>query len=122
MLQNRQQVVGRYEKDHRAGRIEGVARGNLLRFRWVESRRVVANRPMESRGRGYFQYVVGEDGKHNILGEWGLDNDEVGGGRWNAYKLDNREPDLGSADGDSDAEKTDEALGETPEEQRGLSL
>ncbi|MEM9195434.1 MAG: hypothetical protein AAGF12_40060 [Myxococcota bacterium] len=105
MLQQGASVIGEYRKDERAGRIQGTAQGNLMRFEWTEERQLVSGRPTLTRGRGYFQYAIGDDDRHNILGEWGIDDDEVGGGEWNAYRLRNRRPELsggssGSEEGD----------------------
>jgi hypothetical protein len=99
MQQQGAAVVGRYEKDERRGRIQGTARGDLLRFEWTEERELVGGRPTITRGRGYFQYRVGDDGRHNLLGRWGLDDDDNGGGEWNAYKLLNRRPDVDGTGG-----------------------
>lgn len=80
-------VVANYAKNERSGLIQGIANGNLLRFQWEEKRELVPGRPTVSKGRGYFQYIIGEDGKHYLRGEWGNGYDERGGGEWRAYKL-----------------------------------
>jgi len=92
--QNGSTVIGEYTKDDRAGKIQGTVQGNLLRFAWTEERELVVGRSNINRGRGYFRYVLGDDGRHNILGEWGIDDAEYGGGPWNAYKLRNRRPQI----------------------------
>src|SRR5262245_34452847 len=56
------QVIGCYTKDERRGRIQGTVQGNLMRFEWSERRELVSGRPVTTRGHGYFQYRVGEDG------------------------------------------------------------
>ncbi len=109
MMQTGASVVAEYTKDERSGRIQGTATGNVLRFEWRERRELVSGVPQTLRGRGYFQYTVGDDGRHNILGEWGIDNNEVGGGPWNAYRLRNRRPSLNSDGG------ADTSGGEQPE-------
>lgn len=110
MLQQGANVIGEYRKDEREGRIQGTAQGDLLRFEWTEERMLVQGRPTITRGRGYFQYRVGDDDRHNILGEWGIDDDETGGGEWNAYRLRNRRPELStdSSGGGSDIESFDD--------------
>ena len=94
MVQSGASVVAEYTKDERSGRIQGTVNGNLLRFEWVEERELVSGVPQVLRGRGYFQYRVGEDRRHNLLGRWGIDDAEVGGGEWNAYRLRNRQPEM----------------------------
>lgn len=95
MEQNGQQVVGTYEKDERRGRIQGTVRGNVLRFEWSETREMVSGVPRTNRGRGYFRYSLGDDGDHYIQGEWGVDNNETGGGPWEAVRDRRRRPNLG---------------------------
>ncbi len=90
MMQTGNAVVGEYVKDERSGRIQGTAQGDLMRFEWTEERELVEGRPSVTRGRGYFRYSIDPSGKHNLLGEWGIDDDETGGGDWNAYKMQNR--------------------------------
>lgn len=94
VIQSGTAIVGEYQKDERAGKFEGRVTGNLARFQWSEERSLVQGRPSVTRGHGYFRYEIGDDGRHNLIGEWGLDDDEVGGGVWNAYKMRNRRPRL----------------------------
>ncbi len=94
MVQTGNAVVGEYHKDERAGRIQGTANGNLMRFEWTEERELVGGLPQTTRGRGYFHYLIDDSGKHNLLGEWGIDDSDSGGGDWNAYKMMNRQPHL----------------------------
>lgn len=94
MVQTGVGVIGEFRKDDRSGTIQGTTDGNVLRFRWTQTRELVRGRPTESSGRGYFTYVMGGDGRANLVGEWGLDDAEIGGGPWRAYKLRNREPEL----------------------------
>ncbi len=92
VVQSGSSVVGEYGKDERKGRIEGTVQGNVLRFRWEERRELVRGRPVRTSGRGYFRYVRGEDGRDYLLGEWGVGEDEIGGGEWRAVKLRKRRP------------------------------
>ncbi len=120
MVQTGSAVVGRYQKDERQGRIQGTVQGDVLRFEWTEARQMVAGVPQTTRGRGYFRYTIDQSDTHNILGEWGIDDSETGGGPWNAYKLKNRRPEVepastgGEAGGDdlgSDDLGSDDDLG-----------
>ena len=90
LCQTGSQVVGTFEKDERRGRIQGTVQGDLLRFQWTERREMVQGRPNISQGRGYFQYVIGDDESHYAVGEWGHDENEVGGGPWRAVRLNLR--------------------------------
>ncbi len=92
VVQTGAQVVGEYAKDERKGRIEGTVQGNVLRFRWEERRELVRGKPVITTGRGYFRYVRGPDGRDYLLGEWGVGEDEIGGGEWRAVKLRRRRP------------------------------
>lgn len=103
-------AIGEYSKDERIGKFQGTVHGNVLRFQWEETRELVRGYPTKARGRGYFKFTVGEDGKDNILGEWGIDDNETGGGPWNAYKLRNRKPEL-STDSTSNTAATPEESG-----------
>lgn len=116
MRQSGAAVIGEYSKDERAGRIQGTVQGNLLRYTWQETRELVVGRPSTTKGRGYFKLVIGDDGRENILGEWGIDENEIGGGPWNAYRLKNRQPELSTdkvgAEGGPDEDAPD--WGSTP--------
>lgn len=103
MIQNGSSVIGEYKKDERSGRIQGNADGDLMRFEWTETRALVANRPTVTRGRGYFRYSIGgPNNEHSITGEWGLDDNETGGGPWTGVKSKRREPRLSTdSDGSS---------------------
>lgn len=85
-------VVGEYTQDERLGMIQGRVTGDVLRFEWSEERELVVGRPTTTHGHGYFRLVVGEDGNQYLRGEWGLDDDEIGGGEWNAVKLGRERP------------------------------
>jgi hypothetical protein len=90
-------VVGTYERDERRGRIQGTATGDLLRFEWSETREMVAGRPITTRGRGYFRFQIGGDGDAYVVGEWGHDDNETGGGPWRAARDRRRRPTIDSS-------------------------
>jgi hypothetical protein len=95
LVQNGSAVVGKYKKDERSGSIQGDADGDLMRFEWKELKAMVSNRPQESIGHGYFRYMVDPaNGDHVLKGRWGLDDSDMNGGEWNAYKSRKLEPDL----------------------------
>lgn len=114
LVQTGSHVVGRYQKNERVGRIQGTVQGDLLRFQWEEKREMVQGRPTITRGRGYFKYEIGDDGRHYAIGEWGIDNSEVGGGPWRAYKLKGREPTIDTAGGDEAPGSSDDGFDDAP--------
>jgi hypothetical protein len=93
------QVIGEFTKDERHGNIQGTTQGNVLRFEWTERQELVPGRPAVTHGRGYWRFVVGDDGRNNLMGEWGLEQNELGGGSWNAYQLRGRRPRLSTDTG-----------------------
>lgn len=109
IIQNGSAVIGEYKQEERTGKIQGEASGDLMKFEWVEHKALVSNRAQETRGHGYFRYVIDKaNGDHVIKGEWGLGDDLTGGGPWNAVKSKRKQPKLsqktsgGDASGDSD--------------------
>jgi hypothetical protein len=111
MVQNGNAVVGKYKKDERSGKIQGEADGDVMRFEWTEYKAMVSNRPQQSRGHGYFRYMVdASNGDHLLKGRWGLNDDDNTGGEWSAYKSKKGEPDLehfgGEMPGDNAGDKS----------------
>jgi hypothetical protein len=99
LVQTGVQVVAEYTHDERRGRLQGTVQGNLLRFEWTERRELVVGRPNITRGRGYFHFTREADGSFYLLGEWGADDNETGGGPWRSVRLRNRRPQLSSGSG-----------------------
>jgi len=93
LCDSRGTVVGEYSKDTRHGRIKGTVQGDLLRFEWVEEKHVVRGRPNVMNGKGYFRLVTTEDGRYRIEGEWGYNEDEIGGGPRSANLIRGATPD-----------------------------
>jgi hypothetical protein len=132
LVQNGSAVAGRFKKDERSGDIQGEAEGNLLEFEWVEYKAMVSNRPQETKGHGYFQYMVDPNsGDHVLKGRWGMGDDNSNGGEWNAYRARNKEPDpdslreetsggesddLDSDDSDDSSESDDSSGGESEDD------
>jgi len=80
-------AIGRYTKDERKGRIQGNVEGDVMRFEWSEKRELIAGRSVLTKGHGYFRIIHDETEKNwKIIGEWGNDAAERGGGPWNAVK------------------------------------
>lgn len=110
MIQNGSAVIGEYKQEMREGKIQGEASGDLLKFEWTERKAMVSNRAQETRGHGYFRYVIDKgNGDHVLQGEWGLGDSMTGGGPWNAVKSKRKEPHLSheTSGGDSNDESTD---------------
>jgi hypothetical protein len=116
VVQTGNQVVGEYVQDERRGQIQGTITGDLMRFEWSERRELVQGRPNLTRGRGYFRFVAHEDGDFYLIGEWGHDQNETGGGPWRAVRDRRRRPSLST---DSHGTTTG---GATEEENQGDSL
>jgi hypothetical protein len=118
MVQNGNAVIGEYKQEMRTGKIQGEATGDLMKFEWTERKSLVSNRAQETRGHGYFRYVVDPaNGDHILKGEWGLGDAQLGGGPGNAYKAKNKEPKLsqetsGESGGDSEGGDSSSGSGE----------
>lgn len=118
LIQNGANVVGEYSSEMRSGKIQGEVQGDLLRFEWIEAKAMVSNRAQSTKGKGYFRYLVdSSNGQHVLKGEWGLGDQEMGGGPWNAYKQKGKEPKL-SRDTQG-GESTDESSGDEGGEEKG---
>ena len=107
LVQQGSQVIGEYHKDERTGRIQGTVSQNVLRFEWSERRELISGRPNMTRGRGYFQYLVDANGDHVIVGEWGHDDNETGGGPWRAVKSRRQQPQLSPETTGGEGEQSD---------------
>ena len=104
VIQNGAAVHGEYKKDEREGTFEGEVEGNVLRFGWTEMKAMVSNRPTQTRGHGYFQYMIDKStGDHVLKGRWGLGDEDSTGGEWNAYKSRSRTPERGFLTGGREA-------------------
>ena len=115
LIQSGNSVIGEFKKDERDGRINGSVEGNLMRFDFVERRALVSNRPMETKGKGYFRYMIDPATKEHVLkGEWGLDDNMTGGGPWNAWKSLRSKPRL-SGGSQSSGSSQETSGGEEPE-------
>ena len=114
MQQNGATVIGKYSKDERLGRIQGSVQGDVMRFEWTESRELIVGRPVKTKGHGYFRILkdTSED-TWKILGEWGNDEAEQGGGQWNAVKSKTRKPELGDEGGGRESDSSDSSGGES---------
>jgi hypothetical protein len=78
----------------RWGEMHGAVTGDLMKYKWVEHKIGMVGPSATTEGRGYFKYVVppGENENHEIVGEWGLGQSEVGN-PWNGIRQRNMLPD-----------------------------
>lgn len=75
------------------GELFGEVNGDVLKFSWTERKIGVVGPAAESKGHGYFRYVMPKKGEaHELKGEWGLGEDAVGQ-PWDCVKQLNQEPD-----------------------------
>ncbi len=99
-------IWGRYKWANQShwGEINGTADGNVVHFEWTEyDTSPVA--PGESRkGHGYWVYKLNKDHIGALTGEYGVDDDETGGGKWDALKMKNMKPDPDSVKADVKAD------------------
>lgn len=76
------------------GELHGETDGNLLKYEWKERRIGAVGADAVKKGHGYFVYSVPKEGEaHELKGEWGLGENEVGN-TWQAVKQKNMPPDL----------------------------
>jgi hypothetical protein len=103
ILQSGSSAIGRYTKDERAGRLQGNVEGDVMRFEWSEQRELIVGRKVQTKGHGYFRIVRDEAEKSwKLVGEWGNDAAERGGGPWNAVKSRTRKPEIDSSGNEVD--------------------
>ena len=83
------------------GELHGEASGDLLKYKWVEHRIGMIGPGSTTEGHGYFKYFVPkeENANHEIKGEWGLEDSEIGN-PWEAVRQRNMLPDPNSVQPD----------------------
>ena len=79
------------------GELHGEVTGDLLKYKWIEHRIGMIGPGSTTDGHGYFKYFVPKDenANHEIKGEWGLEDSEIGN-PWEAVRQRNMLPDLKS--------------------------
>lgn len=103
LMEQGDSVVGRWKRADQSawGELSGSRAGNLLRFSWTEHKIGQVGPAATSKGKGVFQYVMGE-AVGELKGQYGLGDDETGSD-WNCVKQQRMLPDLKSIGGDSSA-------------------
>lgn len=103
LCQSNNSVVGEYTKQERHGVIRGTVTGDTLRFQWSEDREFIPGRPVSTHGHGIFVVNRSEEwnattgrmertGDWAFTGEWGMEDDELGGGHWNGVMQPRESP------------------------------
>ena len=99
-------VVGKWkDKTHgRWGKLTGTQSGDVVKFRWEEHKIGVIGPGSTTTGRGYFKFIPADDDVSlpRLKGEWGLNENEVGGGTWDVNRVQDREPNLSEVKSDED--------------------
>lgn len=86
------------------GQLTGGVEGDVIHFDWEEHKTGAIGPGSTRTGHGYFKYVDRQPPDlPEMKGEWGIDDNEVGGGEWDCKKMKDLVPDLKSVGGDSDA-------------------
>ncbi len=98
-------IVGKWkDKTHgRWGKMSGTVDGDLAKFRWEEHKMGAIGPGSTTLGRGYFKFMPAEEGAlPRLKGEWGYEENEVGGGNWDMNRVQDREPNLNEVKSDED--------------------
>jgi hypothetical protein len=104
MVEDGEGVAARWKRADQSawGEMTGKRDGNLVKFSWKEHKLGLVGPGATTEGKGYFLYTEGtEQGTAELKGEYGLGDDEVGGGKWDCVRQLRMKPDLKSINGDS---------------------
>lgn len=87
------------------GQLHGSVAGDVIRFEWEEHKTGAIGPGSTRKGKGYFQYqpAPNETDMPKMKGEWGLAENEIGGGEWDCTRQKDLEPNLSSIGGEDDA-------------------
>ena len=98
-------IIGKWkDKTHgRWGKMSGTVSGDLAKFRWEEHKIGAIGPGSTTIGHGYFRFTPGVEGElPRLKGEWGYEENEVGGGNWDMNRVQDREPNLSDIKSDED--------------------
>jgi hypothetical protein len=86
------------------GEMHGTITGDVAHFEWQEHKMGLVGPSANTKGKGYFRYTrpEGDNVDDRIVGEWGFDASEGGGGEWDSIKQRNMKPDLKSIKGETE--------------------
>ena len=84
--------------------MKGTITGDVAHFDWTERTVGMVGASGTRSGKGYFRYTrpEGDNMDDRLLGEWGFDDAEIGGGEWDSVKQRNKSPDLKSIGGEAE--------------------
>lgn len=97
-------VNGKYKSPQSGvwGKVTGTITGDVIKFEWVEHKTGAIGPGSTKSGKGYWKFVPGEAPAPAALkGEWGLGDNEVGGGEWDCIRQKDVEPKLDSVGNDA---------------------
>lgn len=98
-------IVGKFKSQSSGvwGKVHGEISGDLIKFEWEEHKTGAIGPGSTRKGKGYFKFVPKEAPEQPALrGEWGLGDNEVGGGDWDCIRQKDVEPKLESIGGEAD--------------------
>src|SRR6185369_4426080 len=102
IVQDGNKIIGKWIRPSKDkwGEVTGEAVGDLLKFSWTEHTVGAVGPNSKRSGKGYFKYKrpAGDNVDDTIVGEIGVENDEVGA-PWDAVKQRREEPNLASIGG-----------------------
>jgi hypothetical protein len=85
------------------GALHGNIDGDVIKFEWEEHKTGAVGPGSTRKGKGYFKFQPQEPPNlPRLKGEWGLGENEVGGGEWDCVKQKDLEPNLKEIGGEPD--------------------
>lgn len=99
-------VVGRWKRADQSkwGELSGTQAGNVLHYTWKEHTIGMIGASSTTHGKGYFQYKMDKEGRPELDGQFGLNDDETGSD-WHNVKQARMPVDIKSIGGDSEGVK-----------------
>jgi len=86
------------------GQMSGTITGDIARFDWTENKVGMIGAAAKRSGKGYFRYTrpEGDNVDDKLLGEYGNNDAEIGGGSWDCIKQRNKAPDFSAVSGEAE--------------------
>lgn len=87
------------------GEMKGSVEQDIAKFDWVEHKLGMVGPTANTKGKGHYKYdrPKGENVDDRLLGEWGFEDAESGGGEWDCVKQRNMKPNLASIKGEAES-------------------
>lgn len=106
LVQSGEGATGRWKSAQNGvwGKLTGTINGDVIKFEYEEHKTGAIGPGSVRKGKGYFKFIAPteENRQPSMKGEWGVGENEVGGGEWDCQRLKDREPNLESVKGDED--------------------